>query len=84
MDGDYLVPFIQEHGLNARSQDLPREYVVNGSFYLISPAELLAYRSFVGSKTMPLIIESPHEEMDIDTKLDFKIAEFIVVILNEN
>jgi CMP-N,N'-diacetyllegionaminic acid synthase len=84
MDGDYLVPFIQEHGLNTRSQDLPLTYVVNGSFYLISPAELRACRSFVGSKTMPLIIESPHEALDIDTKWDFKIAEFIIVSLNEN
>jgi len=84
MDGDYLVPFIQEHGLNTRSQDLPPAYAVNGSFYLISPDELRVNHSFVGSKIIPLLIESPKEVIDIDTEWDFKLAEFIVVSLNEN
>ena len=81
MDGDYLVPFMQEHGLNKRTQDLPPAYVVNGSFYLISPNELQAGRSFVGSKTVPLLIESPQEVVDIDTEWDFKLAEFTVANL---
>lgn len=78
-ESDYLVPFMQEHGFGRRSQDLPPSYVVNGSFYLISPAELRIYRSFIGEKTIPLIIESPQEALDIDTEWDFKIAEFIAM-----
>lgn len=74
-EGDYLVPYMQEHGLVTRSQDLPPAYVVNGSFYLISPAELQAYKSFLGAKTVPLLIESPQEALDIDTEWDWKIAE---------
>jgi CMP-N-acetylneuraminic acid synthetase len=77
MEGDYLVPFMQGHGLETRSQDLSAAYVVNGSFYLISPAELRAGRSFVGKKTIPLLIESPQEALDIDTEWDFKMAESI-------
>lgn len=77
MDGDYLVPFMSEHGIGTRSQDLPPAYVVNGSLYLISPANLRACRSFVGSRTIPLLIESPQEAVDIDTAWDFKIAELI-------
>lgn len=77
MDGNYLVPFMREHGLKTRSQDLPQAYVVNGSFYLISPAELRACRSFVGTKTIPLLIETPQEALDIDTEWDFKMAESI-------
>ena len=77
-EGDHLVPFMQEHGLETRSQDLPPAYVVNGSFYLITPTELRACRSFVGAKTIPLIIESPQEAVDIDTEWDFKMAGFIV------
>ncbi len=76
MEGDYLVPFMQNHGLKTRSQDLPPAYVVNGSFYLITPAELRACRDFVGSKTIPLLIESPQEALDIDSEFDFKMAEF--------
>ncbi len=78
MEGNYLVPFLQEHGLETRSQDLPAAYVVNGVFYLISPAQLRACRSFVGTEAMPLLIKSPQEAMDIDTDWDFKIAEFVV------
>lgn len=78
MDGDYLVPFMQEHGLETRSQDLPAAYVVNGSFYLINPQELGVCRSFVGTKTIPLLIKSPQESLDIDTDWDFKMAEFVV------
>ena len=44
LEGDYLMPFIEDHGLDARSQDLPTVYVVNGSFYLTSPAELRLMR----------------------------------------
>ena len=84
MEGDYLVPFVQEHGLEVCSQDLPPAYVVNGSFYLISPTELRACHSFVGLKTIPLLIESPQEAIDIDTEWDFKMAEFIVANFCEN
>jgi len=79
MNGDYLLPYIQEHGLNTRSQDLPSAYLVNGSFYLISPKELRACRSFVPAKTIPLLIESPKESLDIDTEWDFRLAEFILL-----
>jgi len=77
MDGDYLVPYMHEHGLDTRSQDLPTAYVVTGSFYLISPADLRATRSFLGIKTIPLVIEASKETLDIDTPLDFKVAEFL-------
>ena len=84
MEGDYLVPFVQEHCLEVRSQDLPPAYVVNGSFYLINTAELRACHSFVVAKTIPLLIESPQEAIDIDTEWDFKMAEFIVANFCEN
>lgn len=84
MEGDYLVPFMQEHGLRTRSQDLPPAYVVNGTFYLVSPAELRAGRSFVGEKTIPLLIESRQEALDIDTEWDFRMAEAIILISGLN
>lgn len=75
IDGNYVVPFFKDHGLDTRSQDLPTAYVVNGSFYLISPDELRANRSFIGLKTIPLIIESSQEALDIDTEWDWAVAE---------
>lgn len=76
-EGDYIVPFMQEQGMQTRSQDLPPTYVVNGSFYLISPSKLRENRSFFGKKTIPLLIESPQESLDIDTEWDYKMAVLI-------
>lgn len=81
MEGDYLVPFMREHGLETRSQDLPPAFVVNGNFYLISPTELRLCHSFVGAKTIPLLIESPQEAVDIDTEWDWKMSESIAASL---
>jgi N-acylneuraminate cytidylyltransferase len=78
MEGDCLVPFLQEHGFGIRSQDLPPAYVVNGNFYLITPMQLRSSFSFVGLKAVPLFIESPQEAIDIDTEWDFKIASKMI------
>lgn len=77
-DGEYLVPFMQGHGFNMRSQDLPAAYVVNGCFYLITPSALRSDRSFIGNNIMPLLIESQQEALDIDTEWNFEIAECIL------
>lgn len=83
-EGDYLVPFMKDHGLETRSQDLPKAYVVNGCFYLISPADLRAWRSFIGVETTPLLIDSPHEALDIDTEWDWRLAESALALLAES
>lgn len=84
MEGDHLVPFMQDHRLGTRSQDLPPAYVVNGSFYLITPAQLREGWSFIGGKTIPLLIESPQEALDIDTEWDFKMAEAVLLMSDPN
>lgn len=76
--GDTVVPFVEGNGLRLRSQDLPPAYQVNGGMYLISPTELRERRSFMGAATLPLLVESPIESLDIDTEWDFKIADFFV------
>lgn len=84
MEGDYMVPFMHEHGFGRRSQDLPTAYAVNGVFYLISPQELRVDRSFVGKKTIPLLIESKREAIDIDTQCDFEMAEAVLLMGSSN
>lgn len=81
MDGEFVVPFFQENGLGTRSQDLTTAYIVNGSFYLSSPAELRANQSFIGLKTTPLIIQSPQEALDIDTEWDWTVAETLASLM---
>jgi CMP-N,N'-diacetyllegionaminic acid synthase len=83
IEGEYLVPFMFNHGLNNRSQDLPETYIINGCFYLISSDDLRFYRSFVGPKTIPLLIESPKEALDIDTEWDWEVAKAALNIIDQ-
>jgi len=69
------IPFITDEGFRMRSQDLPPAYVVNGSFYLITPDDLRIRKSFFWDDTVPLLIESEEESIDIDTEFDFIVAE---------
>jgi CMP-N,N'-diacetyllegionaminic acid synthase len=72
-----LLSFADKSGIQNRSQDLPPAYVVNGNFYLISPADLRKNKSFFGPRTIPLIAESEQEALDIDSEIDLAFAEFI-------
>lgn len=60
---------------DVRSQDLPPVFVLNGAFYLISPARLRTERSFRSRDMVPLVMEDPIESLDIDTELDWSVAE---------
>ena len=72
-----MFSFVDNSGIQNRSQDLPPIYIVNGNFYLSSPADLRENNSFFGPRTIPLIVESEQEALDIDTEIDFAFAEFI-------
>jgi CMP-N,N'-diacetyllegionaminic acid synthase len=82
IDGEEMKPYIEDGGLNLRSQDLPPAYVVNGAIYLIAPSTLRHTRSFFNDTMVPLIISQLEEGIDIDSELDWKMAE--VVLMNES
>lgn len=77
IEKERLIPYIDNEGLKLKSQDLPKAYIVNGSFYLISPKDLRSRKSFYSDNMTPLIVEDPVESIDIDTEWDWKIAEWI-------
>ena len=59
-----------------RSQDLPNIHAINFAISLISKQNMIAHRNVVGIK--PLLYEvSETEATDIDTQLDFDIAEVL-------
>jgi len=78
IDGASMKPFVERRQTDLRAQDLPPAYVLNGAFYLISPAELRASRSFCNEDTMPLIMDDPIEGVDIDTETDWQWAEYLL------
>lgn len=58
----------------ARSQDLPTFYHDAGQFYISEVGSFLRHRSFWGRKTKPIIL-SELEVQDVDTSVDWTIAE---------
>lgn len=78
--GEEMRPFIAGEGLHSRSQDLPPAYVVNGAFYLIAPDDLRKRRSFYSEDMVPLVIEEPEENLDIDTEWDWRMAKAILAM----
>jgi len=71
-----LSPFLKENALSTRSQDLEPAYIVNGSFYLVTPKDLRKYKSFFIKESIPLVINSKTESLDIDTEGDWEFAEY--------
>lgn len=73
-----LIPFIDGVDFAKRSQELPLAYQISGAFYLISPKLLRATKSFMGdSQVTPLVAESEAEAIDIDTEVDFHLAQIV-------
>lgn len=77
--GDVIVPFIAGGDRPTRSQELPPAYVINGAIYVASPAYLKQHGSFLGSDTVPFIMEDARETLDIDTEWDWMLAETLLV-----
>jgi CMP-N,N'-diacetyllegionaminic acid synthase len=80
-DGN-LTSFIANENNYARSQELESLFIVNGSFYVISPRDLNEQETFFAKSMKPLVIDSLAESLDIDTQEDFTFAELIALKKN--
>lgn len=73
----FLVPLLRHAQNISCRQELPKAYVVNGAVYVAKTNWLGNTASFVTEET--LAYEMPEERsIDIDTELDFKLAELII------
>jgi CMP-N,N'-diacetyllegionaminic acid synthase len=74
-----LKPYTPEtkYKVNLNAQELPDIYQLNGLIYLASVDTILTNRSFYSENTRALIISSDEEAIDIDTPLDWAIAEAV-------
>lgn len=76
LDGE-LLPFRESAPDIRRTQDLPPVYQINGMIYLAKPETLTKGKTLYSEHTRALIIDEPFETVDIDTPLDWLIAETI-------
>lgn len=74
---DKLCSFISEQDTILRRQDLPTVYEINGAVYVIRTEALLAYHSVHIENTTGYIMPQDRS-IDIDTEIDFLIAEMMV------
>lgn len=74
--------FIRDEVKNARSQDLPIFYNLNGAVYMVEIEKLKAEKSLLLSKNAYAYKMKREESIDIDTLLDFEIANLIMKNFN--
>ena len=65
-----LIPFYDVYQLKTSFQ-------LNGLIYIVTPEEIRNTENFVNIDTIPLIVASEVESLDIDTEFDFKIASML-------
>lgn len=73
-----MLNFISHDIIGKRSQDLPTYYRINGSIYIYNIESLLQNKKMFFDETVFAFITASNTSIDIDTMLDFKIAESIL------
>lgn len=72
-----LAPVLGWESVNARRQDLPAVYSLNGAVYVAQTQWLLAQRSFVSPETVAHVMPA-QRSLDIDTLHDLDLARMMV------
>lgn len=75
IEDEFLKPLIEDDAKDNKAQHPKKIFEINGALYLISPKDLRFNKSFISKETLPLVIESGRESLDIDTHMDWKIAQ---------
>jgi CMP-N-acetylneuraminic acid synthetase len=78
IQGDQLVPYCIEEKEGTRRQDYqPPAYMRNGAIYL-SRRDTIMENSSIWGKTIRPYIMPEERSVNIDSQLDFKLAEFLI------
>ena len=70
--------FLKDEVINKRSQDLQKYYRLNGAIYIVKIDKFLKQKSLFLDKNTFAFEMSQERSIDIDTKLDFKIANSLI------
>ena len=77
LSGRYLQTLFDKKYDNTRRQDLPKVVMPNGAIYVSSPKSIRKNEGFYGDRTIAYCMP-PERSIDIDTPLDFTIAEVLI------
>jgi CMP-N-acetylneuraminic acid synthetase len=70
--------FLREDVINKRSQELQQYYRLNGAIYIVKIDMFLQEKSFFLKENIFAYIMSQEKSVDIDTELDFKLAQLLI------
>lgn len=73
-----MSKFLRDEVRNVRSQDLPKNYRLNGAIYICRTDRLLAESSFFIATNIFAYIMCNDASVDIDNVSDFKLANFLL------
>lgn len=77
-----IIPLFNKKFNSMRRQDLPESFQPNGLFEIISSKNILEKKLMYGPNTGFYKVENEEALLDIDTELDFLIAQFVKKIKN--
>lgn len=77
IENNYVVPFMDTGCKSNRRQDMPVIYKENGAIYISDYDTLVGQGRIKGDRIKPFIM-SEETSVDIDTMLDFEIAECLI------
>lgn len=75
-ENSLISPLFQDQDIKRR-QDLPSYYSLNGALYIAEITWLLKNRTFIGPETCGFLMPM-EKSIDIDTLMDFQMAEFLM------
>jgi CMP-N-acetylneuraminic acid synthetase len=75
---EYLIPFIKKQNPFQKNLDLQTVFIPNGSLYITTPSNLRKKRTLYTKKTIPYIMPC-QRGVDIDTEMDFILAESLIL-----
>ncbi len=77
------LSFLSPKSLNTRSQDLSTFYQLNGAIYIVSIDKFIESGTFLTKESYAFVM--PEEKsVDIDTIIDFKLAELLFEVSGKN
>lgn len=77
IENDILYDYYLKENEGTRHQDLPSVYFRNGAFYSVKRDVLINEHSLYGKTTRPYIMPV-EKSIDIDTEVDFRMAESLM------
>ncbi|MGL4731447.1 MAG: cytidylyltransferase domain-containing protein [Clostridium sp.] len=77
LENGKIVDFVKDKNKYIRRQDLPKVYKLNGAIYICEMEKLKDNKSWYTKNTLGYVMNSI-TSLDIDTFLDFKLAEVII------